>query len=301
MLKILVTGASGYVGREFIRSVQNKYHVVALVRESSDIYELKQINCEVEVFCTYDDIFNIFDKHKIDGIVHFASMVLVEHTRKDLEGMIDSNIIFGTYLLEASQYFDVKWFINTGTFWQNYDGNNYTPVNLYASTKEAFEKIASYYADIGNLTFVTIKLNDVFGPNDNRAKIFNLLLRSLKTGEKLEMSPGNQIIDISYISDVVGAYISLITILENGNDISRVKNKSFVVSNKNKVTLREFVDILQNITKSKLNITWGAKEYRVREVMNPYSLGDPVPGWHQRFSLHDAMLEIVNNTNTEYE
>jgi CDP-3, 6-dideoxy-D-glycero-L-glycero-4-hexulose-4-reductase len=55
--------------------------------------------------------------------------------------MITSNITFGTKLLEIASRTGVKTFINTSSAMQNYDNNSYSPTNLYAATKQAFEDI----------------------------------------------------------------------------------------------------------------------------------------------------------------
>lgn len=291
-MKILVTGATGFVGKELIRTLQDSYDIVALVRQSSDISELKSMNCKIVKFNDYENIIDIFAKNKFRGVLHIASNVLVEHKTTDIEQLINSNITFGTYLLEACKSTNVKWLINTGTFWQNYQNEDYNPVNLYAATKEAFKNIAKYYAETSDLIFTTIKLNDTFGPNDTRAKIFNLWHDISKTGAVLNMSKGEQIIDISYIEDVISSYVVLIGHL-NSSDAIRFKNKTFVVSNNEKLTLKKLASLFEYITRTQLNINWGGKEYRDREVMSPYSLGEFVPGWKQRYTLEEAIRKTV--------
>lgn len=232
-MKILISGATGYIGKELIRSLQKNYDIIALVRHSSNSIELENMNCKIVKFHDYEDIINIFKNNNFVGVIHIASNVLVEHKSSDIGQLINSNITFGTYLLEASKQTDVKWFINTGTFWQNYQNEDYNPVNLYAATKEAFEKISKYYTETSSLIFTTIKLNDTFGPNDTRPKIFNLWNDISKSGDVLDMSKGEQIIDISYIKDVINSYVVLIGHLNSSNAIS-FKNKIFVVSNNEK-------------------------------------------------------------------
>ena len=296
-MKILVTGTTGFIGKELIRSLQNRYDISALVRQSSDTIELEDMNCEIVKFHNYEDIIDIFTNTNFMGVIHIASNVVVEHKNSDIEQLMSSNITFGTYLLEASKQTGVKWFINTGTFWQNYQNKDYNPVNLYAATKEAFEVVAKYYTETSDLIFATIKLNDTFGPNDTRPKVFNLWNGISKIGEVLDMSKGEQIIDISYIEDVINSYTILIEHL-NSNDATRFKNKTFVVSNKEKVSLTKLARLFEAVTNSKLNINWGARNYRQREVMKPYSLGEDVPNWEQKYSLKDGIrktLEDIKN------
>ena len=297
-MKILLTGATGFIGKEFIRLLQNYYEIIALVRDSSDILVLKNTNCKIVIFSDYKEINDIFINNNIDGVVHFASNIVIEHKLSDIEYLIDSNITFGTYLLEACKCTNVKWFINTGTFWQNFESDRYNPVNLYAASKEAFENIAKYYTETSNLIFTTIKLNDTFGINDTRNKIFNLWYQISQNGESLNMSEGEQIIDISYIEDIINAYKILIEHLNLDNKYD-FNNEIFVVTNNEKVSLKELSKIFEDVTSSKLNINWGERYYREREVMMPYSVGKIVPNWNQKYSLRQAIQKTIKDMKND--
>jgi CDP-paratose synthetase len=297
-MTILVTGATGYIGREFIKSAQTKYNIIALVRKESDINKLEKFNCKIIRFDSYNEINTIFVNNNITGVIHFASNILIKHDTKDISSLINSNITFGTQLLEASSKTKVKWFINTGTFWQNYENKEYNPVNLYAATKEAFVNIAKFYTQTSDLVFSTIKLNDTFGPEDTRNKIFNLWYLILQNNEILDMSAGDQIIDISYIDDIISAYIIMIENLSK-NDINKYNNKTFVVTNKEKPTLKELAKMFEDTINCKLNINWGIREYRYREVMIPYSSGISVPNWEQKFNIKEAIQKAIKDIRND--
>ena len=291
-MKILITGGTGFVGKNLIKHLHNTYQVYSLIRPTSDTKFLENLNCKQIVYNDMSDILEIFTKEKFDGVVHIASNVLVEHKSQDIEDLITSNITLGTYLLEASKITNVKWLINTGTFWQNYNNQSNNPVNLYAVTKEAFEKIATYYTNTSDLILTTIKLNDTFGENDTRDKIFNLWMDIAKNNKVVNMSLGEQIMDISYIEDVVEAYEILIHHLTH-QDPNQFRNKSYVVTNQERITLKELASIFEEVSNLKLNINWGAKPYRAREVMVPYSSGETVPGWKQQYSLRESIKKTI--------
>ena len=63
---ILITGATGYIGREFIRKYQNEFDIIALVREKSNIADIEQFNCKIIKFNDFTDINLIFQKNIID-------------------------------------------------------------------------------------------------------------------------------------------------------------------------------------------------------------------------------------------
>ena len=292
-MKILVTGATGFIGQNLVKVLLDKnYEVHCIVRVDSNTSNISQNITIFKYDQNIDGLIEYFNEQKFDGLIHLASLFLATHTKNDISNLISSNIKFGTELLEACKISDVKWFINTGTFWQNYENEDYNPVNLYASTKEAFENIAKYYTETSNLIFTTIKLNDTFGANDTRNKVFNLWNKIAKSGETLEMSAGEQIIDISYIDDVVLAYEVLITHLSSDQK-EELKNKEFVVTNNEKYSLKELSKLFEEATNTKLSIKWGARPYREREVMIPYNNGEIVPNWKQKYTLKEAIKKTI--------
>jgi nucleoside-diphosphate-sugar epimerase len=167
-------------------------------------------------------------------------------------------------------------------------------VNFYAATKQAFESLAQYYIETNSIKFCSIRLNDTYGPSDNRSKIFNLWIRIAKTGETIDMTAGEQIIDITYIDDIIDAYLLLINYL-NTNTPLISNGDVFFVNALQKYSLRELALIFERINNCKLNINWGGKEYRKREVMKPYENGKLIPGWKAKISLDVGIGKLFIN------
>jgi nucleoside-diphosphate-sugar epimerase len=292
-MKVVVTGATGFVGGQLVKRLSKEgIEVYTIVRPHSDVTRLKEVSTPVVDTGDTETLKAFFEEVKPDGVLHLASLFLAQHEADDIEALVSSNILFGTRLLEAAVASGTHWFINTGTFWQHYNNETYNPVNLYAATKEAFEAMAKLYYETTPLNFATIKLNDTFGPGDTRRKIFNLW-RSLDEGESLGMSPGEQIIDMSYIENILDAYMQMIQNLssENADDFN---GKTYCVTANERVTLKEIAKIYEEATGTKLTIVWGERPYRDREVMYPWDKGTPVPGWKQKVSLHEAIQTTID-------
>jgi len=292
-MKIFITGATGFIGQHLIKLLLKEgYTIHILVRPSTDS---NLINSQVRVFVynsSIESLLAYFKNENFQGVIHLASLFSTQHKTVEIEPFISSNITLGTQLLEAATLNNVAWFINTGTFWQNYNDKNNNPLNLYAATKEAFETIAKYFTLNHPLKFVTLKLNDTFGSNDTRDKILNLWKKNLQTKELLEMSKGDQIIDISYIDDITNAYLVLIDYV-NKTDFNICKNKVFVVSNSQKISLKALSKLFEKLTQTTLNIQWGAKEYRKNEIFIPYSSGKTVPNWKQKYTLEESLKKWI--------
>lgn len=277
-MKILITGVTGFVGRHLYRQLALEHEMYVLVRPSTSCREL----CAEHIYIFSDDISHLavyLKENKIDGIVHLASLYLASHQSNQIKDMILSNIYLGTALLEAAKQAGVSWFLNTGTIWQNYQSpaysDIYNPVNLYAATKQAFITLAKYYMETSALRFCTLKLCDTYGPGDTRRKILALFEEISKNGDTLEMSPGQQKIDLLHIDDVVNGFCRLIVML---SEPQCCLLSEYVLTSGHHYSLRELASMYEKKYNVKLNIHWGGRPYREREVMTPY-VGNKLPGW----------------------
>jgi len=150
MQNILITGATGFIGKHLVRrfSQDKRYRVIILVRENSNLNIIKDHKDKISIYeykSDYQSVENVFKNNKICYVFHLAAFSCYDHKSEDISDMIDSNIKLGTFILESMQKYQCQYFINTSTYWQNYQNNNYQPICLYAATKEAFEKIIDYY------------------------------------------------------------------------------------------------------------------------------------------------------------
>lgn len=284
---ILITGGTGFIGGNLIKSILALGFTPIVLFRNEPLFRLLNVK-----YLSYNNDFSrLIKENNVHGIIHLASAVLVNHENKDIPSLINTNILLGTQLLEAAVKYDVKWFINTGTFWQHYENANYNPVNLYAATKQAFEDISKYYYETSDLVFTTLKLNDTFGKGDPRKKIFNLWKENLASPKPLSMSPGQQIIDINHIDNVCEAFICLIKNLEKNNI---QPGASFSLKSTQRLSLKALSQLFEKIADQKLNIDWGALPYRPREVMIPYLKDPMVPGYKEVVSLEDGVQDFLN-------
>jgi|LSQX01.3.fsa_nt_gb nucleoside-diphosphate-sugar epimerase len=291
--KVLLTGATGFIGSHLAKRLTARGHTVfAVVRETSDIGQLQVMGDRTGI-CVYDgtvgSMVRIFTECRPDLVIHLAAYFVAEHKIRDIDKLYMSNILLGAHLLEAMAESGTSYLINAGTVWQHYNDEDYNPVNLYAATKKAFEDICRYYSQATGLRVMTLELSDTYGPNDKRPKVLSLFKKASQTGELLEMTAGQQLLGLVYIDDVIDAFLCAMEMI-----LSKPEHyqESFTVIPEEIHSLREVAGIFENVSGKKLNILWGAKEYRLREVMKPYS-GKRLPGWKARTGLHQGIAEIL--------
>ena len=290
----LVTGATGFVGGHLVRRLlRDGWEVHILSRTGSrllDVPEFCQMSNHVHDGST-ECMVRCVAQAKPDVVFHLASLFLAQHASKDILALIQSNVLFGNQLLEAMKVNEITRIINTGTSWQHYDNEEYNPVCLYAATKQAFEAMLEYYVQACGIKAITLQLFDTYGPGDLRPKLFQLLNKAATTGETLDMSAGEQLIDIVHIDDVIDAYLIAAQRLLTEKISS---HERYAVSSEKPLPLKELVQFYAEVTRQTINVNWGARAYRYREVMLPWNRGVFLPGWRQRIALIDGVKTLIN-------
>lgn len=286
----LITGASGFVGSNLAcRLLSEGWSVHVIVRKESNLALLSPVNKKISMHYysgRFEELSLAMESAKPDVVFHLASVFIAQHVSSDIDSIIESNIKFGLMLAEAMIANGIKKLVNVGTSWQNYNNEIYNPVCLYAASKQAFQDIIEYYVRAEGLKTVTLKLFDTYGPGDPRKKLIHLLDIHRKDGQGLSISPGEQLIDIVYIDDVVEAFLLSAELLCTGQIKEHDK---YAVSSGNLVSLKELVKVFEEICGDNLNIIWGGRSYRKREVMCPWDNGILLPGWEPKVSLKEGL------------
>lgn len=289
----LVTGATGYVGSKLCeRLLVEGWQVHVMVRATGR--SLPAALREV-VTHRYDgsnqSLLEAVSAAQPSVVFHLASLFIAEHRTEQVTDLIHSNVLFGTQLAEACARSGVRRFINTGTSWQHYRSDAYDPVCLYAATKQAFEDILDFYANAFDMRVVTLKLFDTYGPGDPRPKLVNLLLKTLHSGEPLGMSPGEQLLDLVHIDDVTRAFsLCAQHLLRNQ---APQPHERYAVSSGKPLSVRQLVALLELLSGKRLNVTFGARPYRGREVMQPWTDGAWLPGWRPEMEMALGLAAVL--------
>tara|TARA_B100000676_G_C18052303_1_gene832020 strand:- start:1069 stop:2148 length:1080 start_codon:yes stop_codon:yes gene_type:complete len=229
MDKILVTGAAGFIGSNFVRHWRHKYpadFIVALdlltyagnannIREHFHEPNFEFIKGSI---CDQGLIDQIFNKHKISTIVHFAAESHVDRSITESDAFIDTNIMGTHNLLKIAKK---HWIDNDqsehlfhhvstdevyGTLLPQdppfRESSCYAPNSPYASSKAASDHLVRAFHKTYGLQATTTNCSNNYGPFHFPEKLIPLCMLNILNGRPLPIyGDGKQIRDWLYVLD----------------------------------------------------------------------------------------------------
>lgn len=281
--RALVTGATGFVGGHMVRRlVADGWTVDALVR-SADAALADGVRPHV-IPARIDELIALVGELRPDVCFHLATAFRGAHVPADIEPMVEANIGFSTSLAEAVSRAGDCTFVNTGSVWQHYEARPYSPVSLYAAMKQAFTDVLQFYAEVEGLPVVTLELTDTYGPGDTRAKLLPFLLKAAREGTTMEMTDGTQLIDLVHVDDAVSALLAT---------AAGTPGETYGATGGETLTLRKLLPRFEAATGLTVDVKWGVRPSRAREMLTPWLVSPPPPGWRPQVSLDAGLAGLV--------
>ena len=306
-MKILVTGANGFIGSHVLESLleDSENEIGVTLRTTSDTSRIRSYieNDKVTIFYLDKEcIDTIITRFKPEIVIHLAVYYKKKHDFGDIDEMFDSNVTFPTKILDSMVKNNLKFFINTGTFTeflldQNYltDNSKISPANLYSATKVAFEEILKFYSEKFGIRAITLKLLAPYGPKDNPKKLIPYLINCALRNEIAKTSPGEQTWDFIYVKDVARAYKSAVQfITRNWN-----RYEVIVIGTGEVFSIKDIAKLLKEV-RGNLNVEWGALPYNESEtyyVKADIAKAQNLLKWKPTFSIRRGLHETYNYYN----
>jgi nucleoside-diphosphate-sugar epimerase len=289
--KVLLTGATGFLGSHLLKGLLASGHAVVVLKRSGS--STARIAGHLSCVSSYDldsvPLKAVFERAPIDAVIHAATA----YGREGVSAgeVVATNVVLGTELLEAAAACGVPLFMNTGTF--SAKGVE-LPDGLaqYVRTKRQFSEIGVRFAARSRIAFVELQLEHVYGPADGKTKFVPTLLEALIEGRaEFDLTRGAQLRDFVYVDDVVAAYLR---VLERRADIAGPSQR-FEVGSGEAVALADFVRLAREIAGSATKLNFGALPDRAGDM--PHSAADISAlrrlGWAPQVSLREGLERTV--------
>jgi len=198
--RILVTGVLGFIGSFFAKYLLEKgnYEIIGIGR-NSDQRKFKRIEpiknnpnfSLVFKDLAKDDLSDLMDG--IDMVIHFASKTFVNHSIRDPQPFIQSNVVGTFRLLEEARRYKPKLFLQFSTdeilgsiLRGSYKENaKWNPSNPYSATKAAADALTIAYHNTYGLNTIITRTENNYGPYQHPQKALPTFCRSALEGKPL--------------------------------------------------------------------------------------------------------------------
>ena len=225
-MKILVTGAAGFIGFHTAKQLLERGDTVVGLDNFNDYYDVKLKESRAAVLDNYDaftmariDLADrpameaLFAKEKFDKVINLAAQAGVRYSIENPHSYIDSNIVGFLNILEGCRHNDVQHLTYASS--SSVYGANTTmpfsihqnvdhPLALYGATKKANELMAHTYSNLYNLPTTGLRFFTVYGPWGRPDMALFLFTRAIIEGKPIDVfNYGKHKRDFTYIDDIV--------------------------------------------------------------------------------------------------
>jgi nucleoside-diphosphate-sugar epimerase len=295
-MRALVTGGTGFVGNVLAKALRDAgWEVHAIMRPGSAASRTDQLSAAGCVLHRHDGSLQgmreIIATAQPACTWHLATLFIADHAPDDVIPLVRANVEFGALLLEALSTRPQAPLVTAGSAWQQHDNASYSPISLYAATKQAFDSLAVYFAEVRRMRIVECLLTDTYGTVDPRKKLLWALANAVRTGTPLPMSgEGRQLIDLLHVDDAVRA---LLIAGERARAGVPGLQERWAVRPGQPITVRELVERYAHARGVSVPVEWGARPPRPRERLVPWSAGEVLPGWTPRIALDAGLAGLA--------
>lgn len=288
--RALITGVAGFVGHRLARRLKAEgWEVHGIVRRPPGDPAVRALAacCSAHFHDgSMDSLTRLVALSRPTVVFHLAARFVAEHRPSDVEPLVRDNILFGTQLLEAMRAAGATRIVNAGSAWQHFNNADYSPVGLFAATKQAFADILQYYVEAHAVQALTLELSDTYGPGDERRRLIPLMLEAEQMQRELSMVRGELPLSFVHVDDAVSAFVvAAARLLANqvtGHEVYAVRSGE-------RLMVRELFAHWERARGTSLRARWGERPYRAREVLDHWTQGTLLPGWEPKISLHDGL------------
>ncbi len=273
-MKILITGAAGFIGYHISKKILNKNYLTIGVDNLNNYYDVRIKKNRIKELKNYKNfkfykidlnqknkLNNLIKKYKIKYIINLAAQAGVRYSIQNPETYFTSNIQGFFNILEVSRINNIKHLIfastssvygNNSNFPLKENMNTDKPLSFYAATKKSNEVMAYSYSNIYQLPCTGLRFFTVYGPFGRPDMALFKFANIIKNNKTLPLfNKGDHERDFTYIDDIVEGIYSII----NRPSKKKIPFNIFNIGKGKANKLKNFLNLIENNLNKKAKVT----------------------------------------------
>ena len=278
-MKVLVTGAAGFIGSHTAHHLLDRGDEVVGLDNLNDYYDVRVKEARLDRLADKrgwrfarldltdrDGVAALFAEERFDRVVHLAAQAGVRYSIENPMAYVDSNLVGHTNILEGCRYNEVEHLVyastssvygaNTRMPFSVHDNVDH-PLSFYAATKKANELMSHVYASLYGLPVTGLRFFTVYGPWGRPDMALFLFTRKILAGEPIDVfNYGNHRRDFTYVDDIVEGVVRCLDRVATPNPdwnsdapdpgSSQAPYRLYNIGNQQPVELMRYIEVLED-------------------------------------------------------
>ena len=312
-MKILVTGAAGFIGMYTAKRLLDMGHDVIGLDNLNSYYNPALKDYRLAQLTTYpnfrfvkldladrDGMANLFKTEQFERVIHLAAQAGVRYSIEAPFDYIDSNLVGMTTILEGCRHNKVQHLVyasSSSVYGMNdkipfsETDNVDQPVSLYAATKKANELMAHAYSKLYAIPTTGLRFFTVYGPAGRPDMAPWLFTEAILANQPIKVfNHGKMQRDFTYIDDIVEGIVRIQDVLPK----TEIPYTLFNIGNNQPIELSRFIAAIETATgKQAERISLGMQPGDVERTYADTDRLEAAVGYKPKMDIETGMKNFV--------
>ena len=328
-MKILITGVAGFIGFHTALNLIKKKHTVIGIDSINNYYDVKLKHERLKILKKFNHKFifhkvdissknkvnNLFNKYKINKVVHLAAQAGVRYVKKNPDAYFKSNLLGFYNVLENCRLYKIKHLVIASTS-SVYGANKKLPFStkqtadhptqFYAATKRSNEIIAHSYSHMFKIPITALRFFTVYGPWGRPDMSLYIFVDKILKNKSINMfNYGEHSRDFTYIDDIVEGITKTINKIpkrnnkwgfsSKDNSTSEAPFQILNIGNGNKISLKKYVIMISKLLKKKAKIRHlPFQDGDIKETLSDINETKKYLNFRPKTNINDGIKKFVD-------